>query len=167
MNAFKVSINFSNMNKIIQNQFLCICFFIVASLEASRGRSIGVSRPGAFSIKVYQRKLSKGQKLQYIFASLDCLVVGSNSFALQMGEIIFRRTIAISKKDLNESYFLNQNSKKQVSDAKNEAFFKPHYFKNSVVPILQLLAMLQNQCSMVATYQSKKKLVLSQGKWTD
>ncbi len=40
-----------------------------------------------------------------------------------MGEIIFRRTIAISKKDLKESYFLNQNSKKQVSDAKNKAIF--------------------------------------------
>ncbi len=40
-----------------------------------------------------------------------------------MGEKIFRRTIAISIKDQKQSYFLNQNSKKPVSDAKNKAIF--------------------------------------------
>ena len=64
INASKVSINFSNMNKNIQNQFLCICFFTLALLEAFQGGSIGVSRPWAFSIKVYQKKMSKGKKLQ-------------------------------------------------------------------------------------------------------
>ncbi len=79
--------------------------------------------------KSISEEIVKRSKTAIFFVLLDCLVVSSNSFVLQMGEIIFRRTIAISIKDLKESYFLNQTANNKFLMLKTKQFFKHFILK--------------------------------------